>query len=95
MNIVGTPNSRVTRWRVTARATAAALKRATTSRVAAADSGTPITPDIPPLCDMGIAPTDVSAPGSNAYHSANWTVLATRLRCVSMAPLGAPVVPPV
>ena len=73
----------------------AALKRANTSSVAAADSGTLITPDIPPLWDIGIAHTDVSAPGSNAYHSANWVVLTTTFRWLSIAPLGVPVVPPV
>ena len=36
-----------------------------------------MTPDIPPLWDMGIAHSDASSPGAKAYHVANWIVLAT------------------
>src|SRR5262245_50620752 len=95
MNMVGTPNSRVTRYCVTAWAAAAAWKRVMTSSVAPADSGTLSTPDMPPLWNMGMAPSATSAPGSKAYQRANCSVLVTMLRCVSMAPLGTPVVPPV
>jgi len=54
-----------------------------------------MTPDMPPLWNIGIADTVVSSPAANAYHPANWIVFATMLRCVSIAPLGVPVVPPV
>ena len=50
---------------------------------------------MPPLWNIGMAQADTSSPGSNAYQVANCSVLATMFRCVSIAPLGAPVVPPV
>ncbi len=83
------------RCRSTAPAAEAALNRGITSSVAPLNSGTFIAPASPPLWNMGMTETHVSPPGSKAYHSANWMVLATMLRWVSMAPLGVPVVPPV
>ena len=72
-----------------------AANRENTSSVDPADSGTFMTPDMPPLWNMGMAHAATSSPGSNAYQVANWTVFATMFRCVSIAPFGAPVVPPV
>ena len=39
--------------------------------VAPAESGTFMTPDIPPEWYIGIAASEVSSPGANAYQSAN------------------------
>ncbi len=54
-----------------------------------------MTPDMPPLWNIGMAQSETSSPGAKAYHSANWIVLATMFRWVSIAPFGFPVVPPV
>ena len=95
MYIVGTPKKRVALQRSIARATTTGLKRCMSSRVAPANRGTFITPASPPAWNSGSADTTVSSPSAIWNHVANWIVFATRLACVSMAPFGVPVVPPV
>lgn len=95
MYMVGTPKKRVALQRSIARATTTGLKRSMSSRVAPANRGTFITPASPPAWNSGSADTTVSSPSAIWNHVANWIVFATRLACVSMAPFGVPVVPPV
>ena len=95
MYIVGTPKKRVAFQRSIARATTTGLKRSMSSRVDPAYRGTFMTPASPPAWNSGRADTTVSSPSAIWNHVANWMVLATRLACVSMAPFGVPVVPPV
>src|SRR5208283_208979 len=48
------------------------------------------------MWDRGIAASTTSAPGSSQmFHAFPCTTFATRLRCVRIAALGRPVVPPV
>ena len=49
----------------------------------------------PKMWKYGRAPRTVSPGVARGNQAATWTALATRLRCVSMAALGTPVVPPV
>src|SRR5208282_3109953 len=48
------------------------------------------------MWNSGMAAMTTSSPGVNRmFHEFDWVTLATRLRCVSIAAFGRPVVPPV